>query len=52
MGFTPQAVDKMTLWELSACAAGFARANGAEQKTEAPSYEEHLETVRRLSALA
>lgn len=40
----------MTLWELSVCAVGFAKANGAEQETEAPSYDEHLDMVRRLSS--
>ncbi|WP_170990141.1 hypothetical protein [Aquamicrobium sp. LC103] len=50
MGFTPRDVDLMTLWELSACAAGYAKANGVEQEAEAPTYEEHLEMVRRLAS--
>lgn len=50
MGFAPRVVDTMTLWELSACAAGYGKANGAEQETEAPSYEDHLEMVRRLAS--
>lgn len=49
MGFAPRIIDTMTLWELSACAAGFAKANGAEQEQEAPSYQEHLDLVRRLA---
>lgn len=30
MGFPPHAVDRMSLWQLAACAAGWAEANGAE----------------------
>lgn len=49
MGFTPSQVDDMSLWELSACGEGWQKANGAEAEAEAPSYEEHLEMVKRLS---
>lgn len=48
MGFTPRQVDEMSLWELTAAADGYGKANGAEQQAEAPSYEEHLEMVNRL----
>lgn len=48
MGFTPRQVDEMSLWELVAASDGFAKANGGEQQTEAPSYDEHLEMVNRL----
>lgn len=45
MGYTPRDIDQMTLWELSACAKGWVKANGAEQDVEAPSWEEHLAMV-------
>ncbi len=48
MGFGPREVDAMSLWEFTAAADGFARANGAEQTAEAPSYDEHLAMVERL----
>lgn len=48
MGWSPREVDRLSLWELTAAADGFAKANGAEEKTEAPTYDEHLEMVRRL----
>jgi len=48
MGMPPSEVKKMMLWEFAACANGFAKANGAEDAVEAPSFEEHLEMVRRL----
>lgn len=38
----------MSLWELAACVDGWAKANGAEEKAEAPSPEEHLELVQRV----
>lgn len=36
------------LWEFAACADGFAKANGAEEKVEAPSYDEHLAMLQKL----
>lgn len=38
----------MSLWEFSAAVDGYAKANGAEQQAEAPSYAEHIEMVARL----
>jgi hypothetical protein len=35
MGFAPEVVDRMTMWEFSACADGYAEAHGA--KKSAPS---------------
>ena len=40
----------MTLWELSACVDGWAKANGAEDKVPPPSAEEHLSMVERIRA--
>lgn len=31
MGFAPEQVDRMTLWEFLACADGYAEAHGAKQ---------------------
>jgi hypothetical protein len=49
MGFAPSEVDSMMLWAFAACADGYARANGAEEVPEAPSFEEHQEMLRRLA---
>lgn len=45
MGFTPRDVDAMTLWELSAAANGWSKANGAEEEAAPPTWEEHLAMV-------
>lgn len=37
----------MSLWELSACADGWAKAHGAQEKPEAPSEEEFLARIGR-----
>lgn len=50
MGFTPREVDDMSLWELAACAAGYAKAHGAEDKPPAPTAEEHLALVEKVRA--
>lgn len=33
MGFPPDQVDRMSLWQLNAAAAGFSEAHGAEMET-------------------
>lgn len=38
MGFTPQQVDAMSMWQFMAAANGYAKSNGAEDK-EKPSDE-------------
>jgi hypothetical protein len=48
MGMTPRDVDRLMLWEFAACADGFAKANGAEETPEAPSFEEHLAMLQKL----
>lgn len=50
MGFDARQVDSMSLWEFTAAVDGYAKANGAEQQTAAPSYDEHLEMVARLAS--
>jgi len=40
----------MSLWGFTAAVDGYAKANGAEQQAEAPSYAEHLEMVERLGS--
>lgn len=48
LGFTPQQVDAMTLWELRVCADAYARHNGGGEQIEPPSPEDHLDRVMRL----
>jgi hypothetical protein len=48
MGFTPNEIDGMSIWEFTAAVDGYSKANGGGQDTDAPSYEEHLEMVKRL----
>lgn len=50
MGFTPAEVDAMSLWELAACTAGYAKAHGAEDKAPAPTAEEHVALVEKIRA--
>ncbi|GHC61636.1 hypothetical protein [Limoniibacter endophyticus] len=45
MGFSPREVDQMTLWELAVAAHGWIKANGGEEETAAPSWEEHIAMV-------
>ena len=42
LGFTPCEVDQMSLWEFEACMAGYAKANGADEKPGAPSDDEFM----------
>lgn len=42
MGFTPQEVEAMSLWQYNAALAGYAKGQGAEDKPEAPSDEEFM----------
>lgn len=32
MGFAPEQVDRMTLWEFAACSDGYAKAHGMKQE--------------------
>ncbi|WP_300535993.1 hypothetical protein [uncultured Mameliella sp.] len=34
MGFTPEQVDRMSLWAFSACIEGYAAAHGSEKQAE------------------
>ena len=45
MGFTPQEVERMSLWQYSAAIAGYAKAQGGEEKTEAPTDEEFMRWI-------
>lgn len=46
MGFTPQEVERMSLWQYSAALSGYARSQpGASDKTEAPTDEEFLRWI-------
>ena len=48
MGFTPQQVGAMTLWQMTACIDGYKRANGGEPEAKPPSADEFFEQVARL----
>jgi hypothetical protein len=48
MGFAPQQVDAMSLWQFAACVEGWNRANGGEDEVEPPTAEEYEDLVRRL----
>ncbi len=48
MGFTPEQVDRMSLWQFVACLDGWKAANGVEEKPEPPSAEEFRDMVERL----
>lgn len=48
MGFTPQEVDQMSLWQFSACVDGFNKANGAEEMPEPPTADEYYDMIERL----
>lgn len=37
IGWTPQQVDAMSLWEFTAAVSGWIKANAPEEKPEAPS---------------
>lgn len=43
MGFTPQQVGEMSLWQFTAASVGYAKGNGAEEKPSAPSDEEFFQ---------
>lgn len=45
MGFTPQQVREMSLWDLSQAWAGFKRANGVKDSPRFPSDEEFERAV-------
>jgi hypothetical protein len=47
MGFTPEAVDRMSLWEFNACVAGHNKARGGEEQVAAPTPEEHDAMIRK-----
>lgn len=41
MGFTPQQVDRMTLWQFMACLDGYNAAHGGKKKSAGGDVEEH-----------
>ena len=48
MGFAPDQVDRMSLWQFVACVDGWKTANGVEDKPAAPSADEFHDMVNRL----
>lgn len=42
MGYTPREVGEMSLWEYTACADGYSRANGGNPSPRAPTEEEFV----------
>ncbi|MBD0416503.1 hypothetical protein [Oryzicola mucosus] len=49
MGYTPDQIDRMSLWEFSACQSAWMKANGPEQEPEAPSLAEHQAMVNKMT---
>ena len=47
MGFTPAEVGDMSLWQFGAVSDGWRLANGAEEKIQPPTDEEHDEMVAK-----
>lgn len=45
MGFTPEQVGRMSLFQFAACVDGFNRANGGEDGPQAPTDEEFRAAV-------
>jgi hypothetical protein len=48
MGFTPQQVDAMSLWQFGACIDGWNRSQGGDEDVDPPTAEEFEDMVRRL----
>ncbi|MDB5574984.1 MAG: hypothetical protein JWR80_160 [Bradyrhizobium sp.] len=51
MGYAPEQVDRMNLWEFAACVDGFNRAQGHEEEAEPPSIDDHLKMVAAAKAM-
>jgi len=51
MGFSPDQVDSMSLWEYAACVDGHRHFHGAEDEAEPPSYDDHLKMLQRAQAM-
>lgn len=48
MGFTPDQVGAMSLWQFTTCAQGYAQSQAVEAEPEAPSdaeFEKFVETI-------
>ena len=48
MGFPPEAVDRMGLWQFMACVDGWNKAQGADERLQPPTPEEFHDMVQRL----
>lgn len=48
MGFSPEQIGRMSLYQYAACVDGFNEANGNEASIEAPSDEEFRSAVAAL----
>ncbi len=48
MGFAPDQVDRMSLWQFMACLDGWKAAHGVEEKPAPPSADEFHDMVSRL----
>ena len=49
LGFTPQQVGAMTLWQMQACIDGYKAANGTEPEAKPPTADEFFDHVARLA---
>lgn len=45
MGFTPEQVDRMHLWEFIACVGGYSAANGGEREPSGDISEDRLRAL-------
>lgn len=48
VGYTPQDVRAMSLWQFQAAMTGYAKANGADDKGDAPSDDEFFKAAESL----
>lgn len=46
MGFPPEVIDRMSLWEYAAAIAGHRRFHGVEDEVAPPTYEEHFAMIQ------
>ena len=48
MGFTPQQVQRMSLWEFACCVGGYVEAHGGEPELSFPTDDEFAEALRSI----
>lgn len=48
MGFTPQQVGDMSIWQFAACVDGYNAAHGSDENVEPPTAAQYHDMVGRL----